>query len=151
MELRDFLLVLHIAGAGTWLGANVVQAVVPPLAIKQGTGAAAGWYRIAGRLSTVLYMPASILILLTGILMVMQSDVYSFGSLFVTIGFITIVIGALFGKFVFDPVSKRAADAIDAGDAAGIKAATGRIATFGVIDTLLILLTITVMVNRLTL
>ncbi|HEY6629254.1 MAG TPA: DUF2269 family protein [Acidimicrobiia bacterium] len=151
MDLRDFLLVLHIAGAGTWLGANIVQAVVPPMAIKQGTGAASGWYRIAGRLSTVLYMPAAILILLTGILMVMQSDVYSFGSLFVTIGFITIVIGALFGKFVFDPVSKRAADAIDAGDEPGVKSATGRLATFGVIDTLLVLVTIAVMVLRLTL
>jgi len=150
LELRDFLLVLHIAGAGTWLGANIVQAVAPPMAMKQGSAAASGWYRIAGRLSVVLYMPASILILFTGVLMVLQSDVYSFGSLFVTIGLVTIVVGALFGKFVFDPVSKRAADAIDAGDSAGIKAATGRIATFGVIDTLLILVTITVMVLRLT-
>jgi hypothetical protein len=151
LELRDFLLVLHIAGAGTWLGANIVQAIVPPMAIKQGSAAASGWYRIAGRLSTVLYMPAAILILITGVFMVLQSDVYSFGSLFVTIGFITIVIGALFGKFVFDPVSTRAADAIDADDGPAIKAATGRLATFGVIDTLLVVVTITVMVLRLTL
>jgi hypothetical protein len=150
LELRDFLLILHIAGAGTWLGANIVQAVVTPMAVKQGSSAASGWYRIAGRLSTVLYMPAAILILLTGVFMVLQSDVYSFGSLFVTIGFITILVGALFGKFVFDPVSKRAADAIDAGDTGRIKATTGRLATFGVIDTILILVTISVMVLRLT-
>jgi hypothetical protein len=151
LELRDFLLIVHIAGAGTWLGANIVQAVVTPMAVKEGGTAASGWYRIAGRLSTVLYMPAAILILLTGIFLVLQSDVYGFGSLFVTIGFITIVIGALFGMFVFGPVSKRAADAIDAGDTGGIKAATGRLATFGVIDTILVLVTITVMVLRLTL
>lgn len=151
LELRDILLVLHIAGAGTWLGANVMQAVVPPMALKQGGVAASGWYRIAGRLSTVLYMPAAILIVVTGIFMVLQSDVYSFGSLFVTFGFVTVVIGALLGKFVFDPYSTRAADAIDAGDKAGTKAATGRLTTFGVIDTLLILATITVMVLKLTL
>ena len=43
MELRDILLVLHIAGAGTWLGANIVQAVAPSMAAKQGPAAAAGW------------------------------------------------------------------------------------------------------------
>ena len=150
MELRDILLVLHIAGAGTWFGANIVQAVVPSMALKQAGAAASGWYRIAGRLSTVLYMPAAIVILVTGIFLVLQSDVYGFGSLFVSIGFVTIVIGALLGIFVFGPVSTRAADAIDAGDTAGAKAATGRLAAFGVIDTLLVLTTITVMVLRLT-
>jgi uncharacterized membrane protein len=150
VELRDILLVLHIAGAGTWFGANIVQAVVPSMAMKQAGAAASGWYRIAGRLSTVLYMPAAIVILVTGISLVLQSDVYGFGSLFVSIGFVTIVIGALLGIFVFGPVSTRAADAIDAGDTAGAKAATGRLAAFGVIDTLLVLTTITVMVLRLT-
>ena len=43
MELRDILLVLHIAGAGTWLGANIVKAVAPSMAAKQGPAAAAGW------------------------------------------------------------------------------------------------------------
>jgi uncharacterized membrane protein len=150
VELRDILLVLHIAGAGTWFGANIVQAVVPSMALKQAGAAASGWYRIAGRLSTVLYMPAALVILVTGIFLVLQSDVYGFGSLFVSIGFVTIVIGALLGIFVFGPVSTRAADAIDAGDTAGAKAATGRLAAFGVIDTLLVLTTITVMVLRLT-
>jgi len=151
MELRDILLVLHIAGAGTWFGANIVQAVVPSMALNQAGATASGWYRIAGRLATVLYMPAAILILLTGVFLVVQSEVYDFGSLFVAIGFVTIVIGALLGIFVFGPVSRRAADAIDAGDSEGTKAATGRLATFGVIDTLLVLGTITVMVLRLTL
>ncbi|MDP9495319.1 MAG: DUF2269 family protein [Actinomycetota bacterium] len=151
MELRDLLLVLHIAGAGTWLGANIVQAVVPAMAFKQAGATASGWYRIAGRLSTVLYMPAAILILVTGIVLVLQSEVYSFGSFFVTIGFTTIVIGALLGILVFGPVSNRAADAIDSGDEAGTKAATSRLATFGAIDSLLLLTTITVMVLRLTL
>lgn len=151
MELRDVLLVLHIAGAGTWFGANIVQAVVPSMAMKQAGPAASGWYRIAGRLSTVLYMPAAILILLTGIFLVLQSEIYGFGSLFVSIGFVTIVIGALLGIFVFGPVSAKAADAIDAGDAEGTKAATGRLAAFGIIDTLLVLTTITVMVLKLTL
>jgi uncharacterized membrane protein len=150
LELRDFLLVLHIAGAGTWFGANIVQAVVPSMATKQAGGVASGWYRIAGRLSTVLYMPAAIVILLTGIFLVLQSEIYGFGSLFVSIGFVTIVIGALLGIFVFGPVSTRAADAIDAGDDEGAKAATGRLSAFGLLDTLLVLTTIAVMVLKVT-
>ncbi len=149
MELRDILLVLHIAAAGTWLGANVVQAVAPSMASKQGPQAAAGWYRIAGGLSTRLYMPVAILLLATGIWMVLISEQFSFGSVFVTIGFAAIVIGALLGKFVFEPGSEKVAAAIDSGDATATRAAAGRIAGFGVLDTLIILFAITAMVIRL--
>ncbi len=149
MELRDILLVLHIAGAGTWLGANVVQAVAPGMAAKQGPAAAAGWCRIAAGLSTRLYMPAAIVLLVTGIWMVSLEEVYGFGATFVTIGFAMIIIWTLLGIFVFERNSVRAADAIDAGDQAGAKALRGRLAGFGILDTVLLLFTITAMVLRL--
>ncbi len=149
MELRDILLVLHIAAAGTWFGANIIQAVVPSMAAKQGPLVAAGWYRVAGRLSSRLYMPVAILLLFTGIWLVLDSEVFSFASTFVTIGFAVIVIGALLGKFVFEPGSERAAQAVESGDEGAIKAAAGRAATFGTIDTLLILFAITAMVLKL--
>ncbi len=150
MDVREIMLVLHIAGVGAWLGANVVQAMVPTMAAKQGGETAAGWYRIAGRLSTRLYMPAAILILITGVILVLQSgEAYSFGSVFVTMGFVMIVIGALLGKFVFEPGSERAAVAIESGDQGAIKTAVARLATFGTVDTLLLLFTITAMVIRL--
>ena len=148
MELRDILLVLHIAGAGTWLGANIVQAVAPSMAARQSPQSAAGWYRVAGELTTRLYMPASILILVTGIWMVIENEAYGFGSLFVTIGFGMIIIGALFGIFVFAPGSERAARAIESGDKVAVKASAARIAAFGTADTLLLLFTITAMVLR---
>jgi len=149
MELRDILLVLHIAGAGTWLGANIVQAVAPSMAAKQGPAAAAGWFRIAAGLSTRLYMPAAIVLLATGIWMVLIDDAYGFGTTFVTIGFGMIIIGTLFGIFVFERGSIRAADAIDSGDQTAVKTARGRLAGFGILDTLLLLFTITAMVLRL--
>jgi hypothetical protein len=150
MELRDVLLILHIAGAGAWLGANLVQAMAPPLSARQGPAVQAGWYRIAAKLSSRLYMPAAILILATGILLVLGSEgAFSFGSTFVTIGFAMIVVGALLGIFVFDRGSERAATAIEAGDETAARSATGRLAAFGVLDTVLLLLTITSMVLRL--
>jgi hypothetical protein len=147
MELHEVMLVLHIAAVGTWLGANIIQAVVPGLAARQGAEVVAGWYRVTGQLSKRLYMPAAILVLITGIVMVLQHDI-SFGSLFVTIGFATIVISALLGIFVFDPGSKIAAEAVESGDQSRIKAATSRITAFGTVDTLLVLFTITAMVIR---
>ncbi|HEX2405429.1 MAG TPA: DUF2269 family protein [Acidimicrobiia bacterium] len=149
MELRDILLVLHIAGAGTWLGANIVQAMAPSMSAKQGPAVAAGWWRIAAGLSTRLYMPAAIVLLATGIWMVVIDEAYGFGTLFVTIGFAMIVIGTLLGIFVFERGSVRAADAIDSGDETAARAARGRLAGFGILDTLLMLFTITAMVLRL--
>ncbi len=150
MELRDVLLILHIAAAGTWFGANIVQAVAPPRTAKHGPEVAAGWYRVAGGLSSVLYMPVGIVIVVTGIWMVLISNgAFSFGSVFVGIGFAVVVIGALLGKFVFEPTSAKAAEAIESGDGDAIRATSGTIARFGALDTLLVLLAITVMVLKL--
>jgi len=149
MELRDILLVLHIAGAGTWFGANIVQAVAPAMTAKQGSQAAAGWYRVAAGLSTTVYMPAAIVILATGIWMVLDNEAYGFGALFVTIGFGMIIVGALLGIVVLGPGSERAAEAIEAGDKQAIRSRAGRVAAFGTVDTLLLLFTITAMVLRL--
>jgi hypothetical protein len=149
MELRDILLVLHIAGAGTWFGANIVQAVAPAMTAKVGPQAAAGWYRVAAALSTRVYMPAAILILATGIWMVLDNEAYGFDTLFVTIGFGMIIVGTLLGIVFLGPGSERAAEAIDAGDKAAIRSSAARIAAFGTVDTLLLLFTITAMVLRL--
>lgn len=143
------MLVLHIAAAGTWLGGNVIQALVPGMAARQSVAAAAGWYRVAAQLSKKLYMPAAIVLLATGIVMVLQDEAYGFGSLFVTIGFAMIVVGALLGIFVFDPGSRAAAEAVESGEQSRTAAAVKRLATFGTIDTLLLLFTITAMVLRL--
>jgi hypothetical protein len=149
MTYRDILLVLHIAGAGTWLGANVVQAVVPPAAARAGEATLAGWYRIAGAMAKTVYIPAALLILITGILLVLDSDAYGFGSLFVTIGFGMIVVGAILGSVVFGPGGEAAAAAVEGGDQGAIRTAVARLTRWGIIDTLLLLFTITVMVLRL--
>lgn len=149
MSYREILLILHIAGAGTWLGANVVQAVVPPAAARAGVETLAGWYRITSALATRLYVPAAILVLLTGVLMVLDNDAYGFGSTFVTIGFGMIIVGALLGQFVFGPGGEKAALAVESQDGMAIRKEVGRLTRFGLIDTLLLLFTITAMVLRL--
>lgn len=131
-----------------WLGTNVVQAVVPRMAANHGTLALAGWYRVAAKLGNRVYVPASLLILVTGILLVLRADEYGFGTRFVTVGFAMIVIGAVLGVVVFERTSNVAAEAIESGDEGRLGSAFGKLAGFGALDTLLLLLTITAMVTR---
>lgn len=148
MSLRELLLVLHIAGAGVWLGANVLQAVVPRMAANHGTGVVAGWYRMAARFGNRVYVPASLLILITGIFLVLQIDAYGFGTRFVTVGFTMIVVGAVLGVVVFERTSNVAADALEAGDEGTVRSAVAKLAGFGALDTALLLLTVAAMVTR---
>ena len=149
MTYRDILLILHIAGAGTWLGANVVQAVVPPAAANVGAATLAGWYRLTSVLARRLYIPAALLILISGVLLVLQDGRYGFGSTFVAIGFGMIVVGAVLGSVVFGPGGEVAAAAVESGDGSAIRVAVARITRWGLVDTLLLLFTIGVMVTRL--
>jgi len=148
MEFNEILLVLHIAAAGTWFGANIMQAVVPPMMAKQSAEGVAAWYRTGAGLSKKLYMPASILILITGVWMVLRIEAFGFGTRFVTVGFTVIVVAAILGIFVFTPGGEAAAEAVESGDQGRIKKATAKLATWGTVDTLLILFTIGVMVIR---
>jgi hypothetical protein len=149
MDLRDVLLLTHLIGVGTWLGANVVQMVAPGLARAQGSTVAAGWMRMGAGFGKKLYTPVGILVLASGIGLVLVSDgVYSFGDLFVTIGFAVVIIAAILGAMVFTPGAEKAAVAIESGDEAGIAAATGRLARFGALDTLLLLFAMVAMIIR---
>lgn len=149
MTYRDILLVLHIAGAGTWLGANVVQAMIPPAAARSGAAVLAGWYRLTSVMARRLYIPAALLILVTGVLLVLDDDAYGFGSVFVTVGFGMIIVGAVLGSVIFGPGGEAAAAAVESGDPSTIRSAVARVTRWGMVDTLLLLFTITVMVLRL--
>jgi hypothetical protein len=138
-----------VAGVGTWLGANVVQAFVPPYAARSGNATLGWWYKTTAVMVGRLYVPAAIVILVTGIFLVLENESYGFGSTFVTIGLGMIVVGAILGMVVFGPSSEAAAAAAVADDEPGLLRAAGRIARYGIIDTLLLLFTITVMVLRL--
>jgi hypothetical protein len=148
MLYRNLLLVIHIAAVGAWLGANVIQALVPGL-IGPESAAASAWFRATEKLSGRFYIPVGVTVLLSGILLVLNSEIYSFGSAFVAIGFLAIIVGAVLGSVVFGPKSRAIADAIDSGDttlARTTRESTGR---FGILDTLVLLFTIYAMVAKL--
>lgn len=144
------LLFFHIAAAGTWLGANMVQLAVGTMGRSEGSAFLAGWMRVAARLGGRLYMPAGILVLGTGVGLVLGSEgAYEFEDLFVVIGVAVVIIGAVLGPAVFTPTGFKAAGAVERGDEATARAASGRLAGFGALDTLLVLFAMLAMVLRL--
>lgn len=147
--MRQVLLIVHIAAAGAWLGANFVQIAGQRMMATKPPDARAAWYRVTGALAGPLYIPAGVLLVVTGVWMVLSIGAYSFADAFVIIGLAVIVVGAVLGNVVFGPRSEAAAQAVETGDDSRLREATGKLTTFGVIDTLLVLFAITVMVLRL--
>ncbi len=146
--MREILLVIHILAVGTWLGANVTQAVVTPKLRAQGGVAAAAWMGSISTMGRVLYTPAAIIILITGFWMVLDSEVYDFEQAFVVIGIATVVIGAVLGMRVFGPKADSAAAEFGSGDDAAGNVVVKSYLPWGVLDTALVVFTIVAMVNR---
>jgi len=147
--VQTVLLYIHILAACVWLGANVTQIIVNPAMQRIGGEPAAVWMHQTVRMGRIVYTPSAIVLLVTGVWMVTRSAVYQFEDVFVVIGVFAVVAGALFGMFIFAPVGRAAAVAYESHDANDVKSTQLRLATFGTIDTLIVLFAIWAMVNRL--
>lgn len=147
--MRNTLLVLHILGAATWLGANITQAIATPHFVKAGGEAAAQWWKTTVAMGRVLYPPAAVLVLISGIFLVTTSDGgYQFSDWFVSVGLAMVIIGTIVGITVFGPKGERAAELRAQGDSTGALAPEAAIRNFGMLDTILLLLTVVAMVTR---
>jgi hypothetical protein len=148
----NFVLFLHILGAGTWLGANVALAFMGGL-IGNASPEVRAWYAQAGeQMAKTVYNVAGVLILATGLIMVIGTAPhgdFAFSSVFVSIGFAAIIVGAVLGITVFAPRNRALAAAIRQGDEAEERRLRATIMQFGMLDTLIVVFTIGVMVYKL--
>lgn len=146
--MRDLLLWLHIIGVGTWLGANLTQAFVGPK-LMANRETAPGWLRAIEKASRPLYGGASGLLLISGIILVIISDgAFRFSSLFVTIGFAVVIIGGALAGLVFGRKTKQMIGLYDSGQDAQVPAIYRSLSTWGIIDSLLIVVAILAMVSK---
>lgn len=143
MTYRNVLLVVHIAAAAAWLGANFVQLALTPQFAKRGGEVAASWFEAASWLGKRYYNVAGGVLAVSGILLVMETP-YDFSAGFVAVGIVVIVIGAVMGIAFFAPEGDRlAATAREGGPLA-----SNRYLAFALLDTALVILAITAMVWR---
>ena len=148
--MRDTLLIIHILAAGAWIGANVVQLFVNPRINTQDTVIAAYWHRTVVGFMRFLYMPAALIVLITGVLLVTAVDdsPYEMADPFVSMGFVAVIVGAVLGMAFFAPQGRKAADAYDRGDRSGAAAIEKKIALGGLLDTVIIVVTVVAMVSK---
>lgn len=148
--MRDVLLSIHIIAVALWLGGSVMNGVVnAKLAATGDIAANARLARVETNLGQQFYMPASILTLLSGIGLVLVSDgAYSFGDLWVSVGFLSIIVAAVLGPVKFLPLSREIADAYEAGEAERAGAASQQIAMWSTVNTVLIVVALVLMVYK---
>lgn len=143
MTYRNVLLVVHIAAAAAWLGANFVQLALTPQFAKKGGEAAASWFEATSWLGKRYYNLAGAVLAISGILLVMETP-YDFSAGFVAVGIVVIVIGGVMGVAFFAPEGERLAAAAREGG----PLASNRYLAFALLDTALVILAITAMVWR---
>ncbi|HKY13508.1 MAG TPA: DUF2269 family protein [Microthrixaceae bacterium] len=147
--MRTTLLVIHLVGVALWLGANGVQAFVSPRVAKAPADARLWWAHSQEHMAKVLYSVAGVAILVTGVWMVLlESTPWEFSDAFVSVGLAAIVIGIVLGVVVFSPGSRHVAAAIESGDEAEEKTLSNRMAAFGILDSLIVVVTIVAMVGK---
>ncbi len=113
--MRDGLLLLHIVGVAAWLGGGVYAFFMYP-ALARMEPAAAG--QALQRLKTVedkFFGPASGLVLLSGVGLVLTSEVFGWGDAFVLIGLGAFVIAAVIGATVGKRNGERLTEAANTG------------------------------------
>lgn len=148
MAMRDALLVIHIICVAAWLGGNLVLAFTGPMTVQADASARRWWAEVQGKMGKVYYNVAGILTLITGVILVIDSDFIKFSSMFVSIGFLAVIISALLGIFVFGPGTRELVSAIDSDDSAKEHAVTNRLTAIGIIDSLVMVLAIVAMVGQ---
>lgn len=148
--MRDILLSAHIIAVALWLGGSVMNGVVnAKLAATGDLAANARLARVETNLGQQFYMPAAIVTLLTGIGLVLVSDgAWGFGEIWVSVGFLSIIVAAVLGPVKFLPLSREIAEAYEAGDGERAGAASQQIAMWSGINTLLIVVALVLMVYK---
>lgn len=147
--MRDALLIIHILAAGAWIGAS---ATITFLNGRMRTaGHAAGSAFMAGyeKMGRLYFPAAAVVVLLSGILLVIDSDFYEFEHAFVVIGIAVFLISAVLGAKAFNPVAERIRAAHDEGDEGALATGYSRFRRLGALDLSLLVITVYAMVTKL--
>jgi hypothetical protein len=147
--LTDFLLIIHVLAAATWIGAGVLSGFAGSRMAAEGEPAALGWARVSRDASFKVFIPAALVVALSGVLMVVFDDAYDWGDAFVTVGLLVVVIGGVIGGVVHRPTSEKLVAALESGDYQSAADLGKRAAIWGAVTLALLIVAVAVMVMKL--
>jgi len=111
--MEALLLTVHIFAAAVWVGASLYAGFSYPR--HAGNGTLRGVIAVDQKLGSIVIGSAIGVVLLSGVGLVMVSDVFGFGHAFVLIGIGAIVVSSVAEVVVFGPATQRTAEAEAAG------------------------------------
>ncbi len=141
MDLFEILLFVHITSVVVWVGGSILlQVVGGRFAAANDAVASAAYGQHTADVGTKVFMPASILVLASGIWMVADAGI-PWEEPFVVYGIVAVVVTTVVGAAVLGPQAAKLATLVqEKGPAAPeIKAATQRFLMIARIDTLVLL------------
>ena len=146
--MRDTMLFLHILGAATWFGASLTIFIVVPRMRAAGHKGAGPFMGVYEKTSNMIYAPAAVLLLVTGVWLVIDSSFWDWDQAFVSIGFLAVIVRGGLSAMQFGPLAEKAALASTGGDAGGVQAAPQRTTLFTLVDTGIVVITLVGMVAK---
>ena len=145
MSYYEVLLFLHIATAVVWLGSGFFLQMLVFRAGKTGdTPLLQGVASNSGWLAQRIFIPASLAVLVLGILLTIEGP-WSFGDLWIVLGLVGYAFSFLVGILFLEPEGKRIAAAMQAGDSGRASFHVGRINTVSRIELVVLYLVVAVM------
>jgi uncharacterized membrane protein len=114
MTLYEFLLFIHIAATIVWVGAGVFGIILALGYDKDGDEAAiVRLLKDNERLALRLFVPASLVVVVMGIALVIESEAWTFDQLWLVIGLAGFATTFWTGLFVLKPVGDRIAQQME--------------------------------------
>lgn len=146
--MRTFLLSVHIVSVAAWLGGNFTQMFLMRGFATGDSGMAAAWFRASANMAKIYYSIAGVLLTVTGVALVLNNDAWSFGSGFVTVGFVAVIIGAVTGITFFGPRAERAVEEFQSGRIEEGRRSASSIGVVAMADTAIVLIALVAMVSH---
>ncbi len=107
MSWYEFLLFVHVACAIIWIGGGFLFQVYGMVELRSGdTAAIARFAGNAGRIGERLFIPASLLVVLAGIGLMIEGS-WSWGTLWIVFALVTFAASFLVGAGILSPTAKR--------------------------------------------
>jgi len=145
--VRDGLLFLHIVGVAGWLGGGAYALYTYSALATMDAAAAGPALQRLKKVEDRFFGPASGLVLLSGVGLVLTSEAFGWGDTFVIVGLVAFVLSAILGATVGKRNSERLAEAAGTGSDVSAALRSWRLGT--VWDFLILFVVIWAMITKL--
>ena len=114
MTLYELLLFVHVAATVVWVGAGLFSLVLAIGYDRDGDEPAIRRFLAdQERMATRLFIPASLTVVIFGIALVIESDAWSFGYLWIVLGLVGFAATFVTGLLMIKPASERIGAAME--------------------------------------